>query len=115
VGKGLNAKDIHKEMFPVYGGKCLVHNYVGNFSQGRSKVADDAPSVVEVAETAVKDLHAEGFDALVRQWDKCFNVGAGYGEKHNFFQVQISHVLRFTSICGLFTDFPSYIMKRRKY
>jgi hypothetical protein len=20
--KGLNAKDIHKEMFPVYGGKC---------------------------------------------------------------------------------------------
>jgi hypothetical protein len=21
--KGLNAKDIHKEMFPVYGGKCL--------------------------------------------------------------------------------------------
>jgi hypothetical protein len=28
--KGLNAKDIHKEMFPVYGGKCLsckaVHN-----------------------------------------------------------------------------------------
>jgi hypothetical protein len=24
--KGLNAKDIHKEMFPVYGGKCkAVH------------------------------------------------------------------------------------------
>jgi hypothetical protein len=21
--KGLNAKDIHKEMFPVYGGKCF--------------------------------------------------------------------------------------------
>jgi hypothetical protein len=21
--KGLNAKDIHKEMFPVYGAKCL--------------------------------------------------------------------------------------------
>jgi hypothetical protein len=32
--KGLNAKDIHKEMFPVYGGKCLsckeVHNWVTN-------------------------------------------------------------------------------------
>jgi hypothetical protein len=30
--KGLNAKDIHKEMFPVCGGKCLsckaVHNWV---------------------------------------------------------------------------------------
>jgi hypothetical protein len=29
---GLNAMDIHKEMFPVYGGKCLwskiVHNWV---------------------------------------------------------------------------------------
>jgi hypothetical protein len=34
--KGLNAKDIHKEMFPVYGGKCLshkgVHNWVANVS-----------------------------------------------------------------------------------
>jgi hypothetical protein len=30
--KGLNAKDIHNEMFPVYGGKCLspkaVHKWV---------------------------------------------------------------------------------------
>jgi hypothetical protein len=32
----LNAKDIHKEVFPVYGGKCLlhkaVHNWVANVS-----------------------------------------------------------------------------------
>jgi hypothetical protein len=51
--KGLNAKDIHKEMFPVYGGKCLfikaVHNWVEKFSQGRSKIADDARPVAEVA------------------------------------------------------------------
>jgi hypothetical protein len=44
--KGLNAEDIYKEMFPVYGGKCLsrkeVHNWVEKFSQGRSKVAEDA-------------------------------------------------------------------------
>jgi hypothetical protein len=44
--KGLNAKDIHKEMFPIYDGKCLsrkaVHNWVEKSSQGRSKVADDA-------------------------------------------------------------------------
>jgi hypothetical protein len=26
-----------------------------------------------------------------------------------FFQVRITHVLRFTSICNLFTDFISYI------
>jgi hypothetical protein len=53
--KGLNAKDIHKEIFPVYGGKCLslkaVHNWVEEFSQGRSKVADDARPGAEVAET----------------------------------------------------------------
>jgi hypothetical protein len=34
--KGLDAKDIHKEMFPVYGGKYLsrkaVHNWVADFS-----------------------------------------------------------------------------------
>jgi hypothetical protein len=34
--KELNAKDIYKEMFPVYGGKCLlrkaVHNSVANVS-----------------------------------------------------------------------------------
>jgi hypothetical protein len=44
--KGLNAKDIHKEMFPVYGGKWLSHkvvqNWVEKFSHGRSKVIDDA-------------------------------------------------------------------------
>jgi hypothetical protein len=43
--KGLNAKDIHKEMLPFYGGKCLshkaVHNQVEKFSQGCSKVTDD--------------------------------------------------------------------------
>jgi hypothetical protein len=34
--KGFSAKDIHKEMFPVYGGKYLsrkaVYNWVGNVS-----------------------------------------------------------------------------------
>jgi hypothetical protein len=34
--KGLNARDIHKEMFPVYGGKCIsykmVHNWAANAS-----------------------------------------------------------------------------------
>jgi hypothetical protein len=57
MGKTLNAKDIHKEMFPVYGRKCLsrkaVHNWVEKFSQGRSKFADDArPS--HCAETAAE-------------------------------------------------------------
>jgi hypothetical protein len=44
--KGLNAKNIHKEMFPVYGGKSLsrkaFHSLIEKFSQERSKIADDA-------------------------------------------------------------------------
>jgi hypothetical protein len=44
--KGLNVKHTHKEMFPVYDEKCLlckaVHNWVEKFSQGRSKVTDNA-------------------------------------------------------------------------
>jgi hypothetical protein len=46
VGKRLNAKDIHKETFPVYSRKCLlrkaIHNWAEKFSQGCSKVTDDA-------------------------------------------------------------------------
>jgi hypothetical protein len=63
--KGLNAKDINKEMLPVYGGKCFsrkaVHNCVEKISQGRSKDADDAQPDAEVAETTVKRLLCCGF------------------------------------------------------
>jgi hypothetical protein len=56
--KGLNAKDIHNEIVPVYGGKCLpckaVHSWVKQFSQECSKVADDARPGAEVAETAAE-------------------------------------------------------------
>jgi hypothetical protein len=64
--QGLNGKDIHKEIFPVYDGKCLsrktVHNWVEKFSPGRSKVADDARGGAEVAErTTVERLLCCGF------------------------------------------------------
>jgi hypothetical protein len=40
-----NEKDIHKEIFPVYGGKCLslkaIHSWVDKFSAERSKVANN--------------------------------------------------------------------------
>jgi hypothetical protein len=43
--KDPNAKDIRKEIFPVYGGKCLqrkaVRNSTEKFSQRPLKVADD--------------------------------------------------------------------------
>jgi hypothetical protein len=54
--KGLNAKDIHKEIFYVFGGKCFsrkaVQNWVEKFSQGRWKITDD----VEVAGTTVNRI-----------------------------------------------------------
>jgi hypothetical protein len=44
--KGLNAKVIHKEIFPVYSGKCLLrkdlHNWIEKVYQGRLIFADDA-------------------------------------------------------------------------
>jgi hypothetical protein len=59
-GKELNVKDIQKEIFPIYGGKCLsrkaVHNWVKKFSQGHSKVADDVRPSTKVVETTAKRL-----------------------------------------------------------
>jgi hypothetical protein len=51
-----------------------------------------------------KDFYVAGFDALVKRWDKCINVGRGYVEKYVFSQVRISHVLRFMCVCDLFID-----------
>jgi hypothetical protein len=65
VGKGVNANDIRKEMFPVYSGKCLshkaVHNWVEKFSQGHSKVNQ----VQKWLRQQSKDFYAAGFYALV--------------------------------------------------
>jgi hypothetical protein len=32
-----------------------------------------------------KNFYAAGFDALVKRWDMCINVGAGYVEKQMIF------------------------------
>jgi hypothetical protein len=83
--KRSNAKDIHKEMFSVYCGKCLslkdVHKCVENFSQGRSKVTDDETEVRKWLRQQSKDFYAAVFDALVKRWEKCINVGGVYVEK----------------------------------
>jgi hypothetical protein len=72
--KGLSAKDIHNEMLPAYGGKCLSRKAIRKWVEKRGKrFADD--------EEVVKDLSAAGFDALAKRWDKCVNVGGGYVEK----------------------------------
>jgi hypothetical protein len=58
--KGLSAKDIHKEMFPVYGGNCLSRKAVRNWVDKRGKnFADDEETETEVRkwlETTFKRL-----------------------------------------------------------
>jgi len=55
VGKKNEAKDIHKEMLPMYGEHCLsrqaVHNWVQKFSERRTSVEDEhrAGRPVEIA------------------------------------------------------------------
>jgi hypothetical protein len=99
--KGLNAKEIHEEMFPAYGWKCLsgeaIHKWVEKFSQGRSKVAGDARPGAVVAQTTVAFFHTLVSDGT-SLWRICLEINV------SFFQFRISHALRFTSICDLFTD-----------
>jgi hypothetical protein len=68
-------------MIPVYGGMCLSHKAVQKFSEGRSKVGDDEMEVRKCLGQQLEDFYAAGFDALVKRWDKCINVGGGYVEK----------------------------------
>jgi len=43
--KKMKAKDIHKEMLPMYGEHCrsrqAVHNWVQKFSEGRTSIEDE--------------------------------------------------------------------------
>jgi hypothetical protein len=112
--KGLSAKDIHKEMFPICCGKCLsrkaVHNWVQKFSQGRSKVADDArPGRHVETATEATVLRVEELIRADRRItiDSVAMLVEDMSRNKCFSQIRISHVLRFISICDLFTDSPS--------
>jgi hypothetical protein len=84
-------KDIHKEIFTVYGGKCFADN---EFETGLRKWLIHQS----------KDFYDAGFDVIVKQWDKYINVGGEYVEKLFFFpQVRISYVLRFIFVAYLLT------------
>jgi hypothetical protein len=61
--KGLNAEDIHKEMFSAYGGKCLSRKAVHNWTEKRGKrFADDEEVETEVR----KCLRHESEDSMLR-------------------------------------------------
>jgi hypothetical protein len=62
-------------MFSVYGGKCLSRKTVHNWVEKRGKCfADDEEIEMEVRKwlrQESKGFYATGFDALIKQWDKC--------------------------------------------
>jgi hypothetical protein len=90
-------------MFPVYDGKCLtrkaVRKFIEKFSQGLSKVADDVQPGAEMAEATIKRLLCCGFrrtgKAMGQVYQCCWGI---YRERRIFFQVRMSHALRFISI-----------------
>ena len=66
--KGLNANEIHSEMRPVYGDKCLtrpaIHVWCTKFSHGRESIVDkERPGRHVVATT---DATIAAVDAFVR-------------------------------------------------
>jgi hypothetical protein len=83
--KGLRAKDIHKEMFPVYCKNCFSHKVVLIWGEKRGRhFADDEELETEVQKwlkQQLEDFYAAGFDALLKRWNKFINVGGGYVEK----------------------------------
>jgi hypothetical protein len=89
------AKDIYKEKFPVYGGKCLSCKAVHKL--GDKHFADDEEVETEVRKwlrQQSKGFYAAGCYMLVGTgvsmlvedmlrhvgWDRCINVGGGYVE-----------------------------------
>jgi hypothetical protein len=57
---------------------------VKRFSLGGKRFADDEEVETEVRNwlrQQSKDFCAVGFDALLKRWDRCINVGGGYVKK----------------------------------
>ena len=79
------AKDIHKEMLPMYGEHCLslqaVHNWVQKFSEGRTSIEDEhrVGRPVEIATPATLQRVEDIIRADRR--DKCLNLYGDYVEK----------------------------------
>jgi hypothetical protein len=74
VGKRTQWKNVHKEIFLFTVGRVC---HVKRFSLAGKRFADDEvqPEVRKFLGQQSKDFYAAGFDALVKRWDKCINVG----------------------------------------
>jgi hypothetical protein len=86
--KGLNAKDIHKEMFPV----CRVKRFTTGWQMFRWW-RRGWNGGAEVAETTVKRLLCCGFRRTGKAMEQVYRCWWLCREINVFFQVQISHVL----------------------
>jgi hypothetical protein len=110
--KGLYVKDIHKEMFPVYGGKCLSLIAVHNWVEKRGKYfADDEKFETEVRKWLRQQSNISMLQVSMHRKSDGTSVSMlveDMSRNKCFFQVRISHVLRFVSICDLLTDSHSY-------
>jgi hypothetical protein len=94
-----------KEMFPVYCGKCLSHKATRPFESHRwcptrCVIGWDNNQKTSVLQVSM-DWWSNRTSLSMLVEDMSRNKCS--------FQVQISHVLRFISICDLFTDCPSYM------
>jgi hypothetical protein len=105
--KGLNAKNIHEEIIPLYGGKCLlhraIHKWVEKFSQGQYKVSDYETEVRNWLRQRSKYFRAVGFGALVKKLGKYVNV-------HMFYVLYpfVTYLLTLPRMC---TDHMTYFPK----
>jgi hypothetical protein len=91
---------------PVYSGKYLSHKAVHSWVENVLLMTKRLKRVWKWLRQQSKDFCAVGFDALVKRWDKSSVLVEDMSRNKCFFQVQISHVLRFIFICDLFTDSP---------
>jgi hypothetical protein len=96
---GRNIKDIHKEMFPVYGRKCILRKQVHNWARNSRR---DFRRSQMMPDQVRKWLRRQSEDVYHCWWRVCREINV-------FFQVRISHVLHFISPCDLLTDSHLYV------
>jgi hypothetical protein len=110
VAKELNAKDIHKEMFVLYGGSVC---HVKRFTAGSRNFLKDeeVETDAEVAETKIKRLLCCGFRRTVKAMGQVYQCWWRICREVIFFSRFEYHVLRFVPIVS---TLPLLVPRSRK-
>jgi hypothetical protein len=95
------AKDIHKEMLPIYGEYCLsrqaVHNWGSEVFGMEKNYRRQTSSRSAGGDCHVsKEFYAAGFQGLVKRLDKCLNLYGDYVEKQMLFVCHYLHSFLFS-------------------